>query len=63
MGSVTDLRNALWHYNHNAHYVQGVILYGDLIGEQPLALRAFWHWGVWYRTASADVYLPAGYGG
>jgi hypothetical protein len=59
---VADLPGALWHYNHSAHYVNGVLIYAQLIAEHPLALRAFWYWGVWYRTASADVYLPVGYG-
>jgi membrane-bound lytic murein transglycosylase B len=61
-GGATDIRNALWHYNHNDHYVLGVMLYADLMAEHPLALRAFYHWGVWYRMTSGDVFLPTGYG-
>jgi membrane-bound lytic murein transglycosylase B len=60
-GGATDIRPALWRYNHSDHYVEGVVLYGDLIAEHPLALRAFYHWGVWYRTTTGDVYLPVGW--
>jgi membrane-bound lytic murein transglycosylase B len=60
-GGAADIRPALWRYNHSDHYVAGVVLYGDLIAEHPLALRAFYHWGVWYKTTSGDVYLPVGY--
>jgi membrane-bound lytic murein transglycosylase B len=62
-GGARDIRPALRRYNHSDHYVAGVVLYGDLIAEHPLALRAFYHWGVWYRTTTGEVYLPVGYGG
>ena len=61
-GGATDMHNALWHYNHSDHYVLGVMLYADLLAEHPLAWRAFYHWGVWYRMAAGDTYLPVGYG-
>ena len=61
-GGATDLHNALWNYNHNDHYVLGVMLYADLLAEHPLAWRAFYHWGIWYRMAGGDTYLPEGYG-
>jgi membrane-bound lytic murein transglycosylase B len=60
-GGATDIRPALWRYNHSDHYVLGVVLYGDIIAEHPLALRALYHWGVWYRTTTGDLYLPVGY--
>ena len=58
----TDMPNALYRYNHSDHYVRGVTLYAELLAEDPLAFRALWHWGVWYRTTNGDVYLPVGYG-
>ena len=60
-GGGADLRNALWNYNHSDHYVQGVVLYSDVLASHPLALRALYHWGVFYLTANGDVYLPVGY--
>jgi hypothetical protein len=60
-GGGADLRNALWNYNHSDHYVQGVLAYSNLLAGHPLALRALYHWGVFYLTASGDVYLPVGY--
>jgi membrane-bound lytic murein transglycosylase B len=57
----TDIDNALYHYNHSQHYVRGVRLYADLLAEHPGALRAYYHWGIWYATAQGDVYLPVGY--
>jgi membrane-bound lytic murein transglycosylase B len=61
-GGATDMPNALWHYNHNDHYVRGVTLYAELLAEHPLAWRAFYHWGVWYRMVAGDTFLPVGYG-
>lgn len=58
----TDMPNALYRYNRSDHYVRAVTTYAELYGEHPLALRAFRHWGVWYRTVDGDVYLPVGYG-
>jgi membrane-bound lytic murein transglycosylase B len=56
-----DIDNALYHYNHSAHYVAGVRLYADLIAEHPGAFLAYYLWGVWYATAQGDIYLPVGY--
>jgi membrane-bound lytic murein transglycosylase B len=60
-GGGGDLRNALWNYNHSDHYVQGVLLYSNVLAGHPLALRALYHWGIFYLTAGGDVYLPVGY--
>jgi len=56
-----DLAGALWNYNHSDHYVQGVLLYADLIAEHPGAWTGFHHWGVWYTTVAGDLFLPVGY--
>ncbi len=60
-GGAADLTSALWNYNHSDHYVLGVMLYADIITEHPNALRALYHWGIFYRTAKGDAYLPIGY--
>lgn len=57
----TDMANALWNYNHSDHYVRAVTGYAQLIQADPLALRAFHDWGIWYRLESGDVYLPVGW--
>jgi membrane-bound lytic murein transglycosylase B len=60
-GGAANIPNALWNYNHSDHYVRGVQVYAELISEYPEALRAYYHWGVQYLTASGDVFLPVGY--
>jgi membrane-bound lytic murein transglycosylase B len=60
-GGASDIGNALYHYNHSDHYVQGVRLYADLIAEHPRAFLAYYHWGIWYVTDHGDIYLPVGY--
>jgi hypothetical protein len=61
-GGVTDMAHALFRYNHSDRYVRAVTRYAELLAADPLALRALYHWGVYYRTTSGDVYLPVGYG-
>ena len=56
-----DIDNALFHYNHSSHYVQGVKLYADLVDEHPRAFLGYYGWGVWYLTDAGEVYLPVGY--
>lgn len=60
-GAPTDMVSALWNYNHSHHYVEGVARYAELLAEHPHALRALYHWGIYYRTEGGDVYLPVGY--
>jgi membrane-bound lytic murein transglycosylase B len=60
-GGATDMANALRHYNHSDRYVRAVTTYAQILAADPLALRALYHWGVWYRTVDGDVYLPVGY--
>ena len=62
-GASGNLAGALWNYNHSEHYVRGVTLYAEVIGEHAQAFRALYHWGVWYLTAGGEVYLPVGYDG
>jgi membrane-bound lytic murein transglycosylase B len=62
-GGATDMAHALYRYNHSDRYVRAVTRYAEIVAGHPLALRAIYHWGVWYRTTSGDVYLPVGYGG
>jgi membrane-bound lytic murein transglycosylase B len=61
-GAPGDMGHALYRYNHSDRYVRAVTRYAELLAGDPLALRALYHWGVWYRTVDGDVYLPVGYG-
>jgi membrane-bound lytic murein transglycosylase B len=61
-GGATDMAHALFRYNHSDRYVRAVSRYAEILAGDPLALRALYHWGVWYRTTGGDVYLPVGYG-
>jgi membrane-bound lytic murein transglycosylase B len=60
-GGPADMANALWNYNHSHHYVRGVEHYAQLIVEHDGGFAAAYHWGIWYRSAAGDVYLPIGY--
>jgi membrane-bound lytic murein transglycosylase B len=60
-GTMDGLRNALFHYNRSNHYVEGVLLYAQLMRadhRQYLALHA---WPIAYLTAHGDIILPTGY--
>jgi membrane-bound lytic murein transglycosylase B len=61
-GGATDMAHALYRYNHSDRYVRAVTRYAEILAGDPLALRALYHWGVWYRTTQGDVYLPVGFG-
>lgn len=60
-GAPDDIAGALWNYNHSDRYVRAVQRYADLIAEHDGAFAGFHGWGVWYRTAARDVYLPVGW--
>ena len=61
-GAPTNMRNALWNYNHSYLYVDAVTIYAEQMRENERAYFGYYHWQVYYRTTSGDVLLPEGYG-
>lgn len=56
-----DWDRALFAYNRHNAYVRGVRAYADLMIEDPAAFLGLYHWGIVYRSAHGDIYLPVGY--
>jgi membrane-bound lytic murein transglycosylase B len=61
MGASRDLDKAIWHYNNHDDYVQAVRGYAHTIDDDPLALRGFYGWEVYYRTVNGSILLAPGY--
>jgi membrane-bound lytic murein transglycosylase B len=61
-GAPGNMANAVYRYNPSDHYVQAVTAYAEVIRSDPAAFRGYYHWQVYYLTASGDVLLPIGYG-
>jgi len=61
-GAPQDMHRALYAYNHSEHYVRAVTLYAQQIQADPIALRAYHQWQVYYITPSGDLWLEEGYG-
>lgn len=60
-GGPGDLRRALWGYNNSDHYGRAVLLYAELIREDPAVFRGFYHWEIHVPTVAGDLWLPVGY--
>ena len=60
-GGSGDLRRALWGYNNSDHYGRGVLLYAELIREDPAVFRGLYHWEIHYAADGGDLWLPLGY--
>lgn len=60
-GATADMRRALFAYNHSDLYVRAVTLYADVMREDALAYRGYYHWDVYYRTTRGDALLYEGW--
>ena len=60
-GAPTDMRNALWNYNHSDLYVDAVLAYGDRMKADERAFHGYHQWQVYYVTTNGDIWLPEGY--
>lgn len=49
-GAATDERNALYHYNPSALYVDAVLRYARQITRDPDAFATYYSWQVYFRT-------------
>lgn len=62
-GAPDDMQSAIFAYNHSQNYVDAIGLHAEVMMEDPLAFRGYYHWRVYYRLSGGDVVLPVGYDG
>ncbi len=60
-GAPGNLENALFRYNNSQRYVRAVTAYAEIMRSEPLTLRGYHAWQVYYLTTQGDVLLPVGY--
>ncbi len=60
-GGLKDIRKGLWGYNNSDHYVKAVLLYADLLKEDPAAFTGLYHWEIHFLSTAGDLWLPVGY--
>ncbi|WP_216900141.1 lytic transglycosylase domain-containing protein [Synechococcus sp. CCY 9618] len=60
-GGLRDIRRGLWGYNNSNHYVNAVLLYAQLLREDPAAFTGLYHWEIHYASSVGDLWLPVGY--
>ncbi|MFM7312812.1 MAG: transglycosylase SLT domain-containing protein [Cyanobium sp.] len=60
-GGLRDIRRGLWGYNNSDAYGTGVLLYAQLLREDPAAYTGLYHWQIHYAAAGGDLWLPPGY--
>jgi hypothetical protein len=60
-GGLKNIRRALWGYNNSDHYVKAVLLYADLLRDDPLTFTGLYHWEIHYASTAGDLWLPVGY--
>jgi len=59
-GGLKDIRRGLWGYNNSDAYGRGVLLYAQLLKEDPAAYTGLYHWQIHYAAAGGDLWLPQG---
>ncbi len=59
-GGLKDIRKGLWGYNNSDAYGRGVLLYAQLLREDPAAYTGLYHWQIHYAAAGGDLWLPLG---
>jgi len=59
-GGLRDIRKGLWGYNNSEAYGKGVLLYAQLLKEDPAAYTGLYHWQIHYAAAGGDLWLPLG---
>lgn len=60
-GGPDDMRRALFGYNSSDYYVNAVSAYAEVLRSDPMALRGYHAWEVFFRSEPALVRLPVGY--
>lgn len=60
-GGPADMDAALYGYNNSAYYVAAVNAYAEVLRDDPMALRGYHAWEVYFASAAGLVRLPIGY--
>jgi membrane-bound lytic murein transglycosylase B len=60
-GGPDDMGRALLGYNNSEYYVNAVSAYAEVLRADPMALRGYHAWEVFFRSELALVRLPVGY--
>ena len=60
-GFARDRAGALWRYNNSWAYVRGVTRHAEVMRRDPVQLRGYHAWQVYYLTRRGSVWLPEGY--
>ena len=60
-GGLKDIRRGLWGYNNSRHYVRAVLLYAQLLRQDPQAFTGLYNWEIHYASTAGDLWLPVGY--
>jgi membrane-bound lytic murein transglycosylase B len=60
-GAPERLDDAIFHYNHSAHYVAAIRAYAERLTDDERAFRGYYQWEVLYRTTAGTLVLPIGY--
>lgn len=60
-GAPTNMRSALWNYNHSYKYVDAVTEYAKQMIASDRAYLGYYHWQVYYLTSGGRVLLPEGW--
>jgi hypothetical protein len=60
-GAPGNMQKALFAYNHAQAYVNALVLYAEVMRNDPMAYRGYWGWQVYYPTKDGTVLLAAGW--
>ncbi len=60
-GGLEDIKKGLWGYNNSDYYGRAVLLYSELLRDDPYAFRGLYHWEIHFYVDEGDLWLPVGY--
>lgn len=60
-GAPANMPGALYAYNRSQRYVVAITNYAEIMRDEPLAYRGYYHWAVYYRTTQGDALLEVGW--
>ena len=60
-GAPDNMQKALFAYNHSQAYVNALVLYAEVMKNDPAGYRGYHGWQVYYPTQDGSVLLPVGW--
>jgi len=60
-GAPGNMQKALFAYNHAQAYVNALMDYAAVMKADPLAMRGYYGWQVYYPTPDGVIYMPVGW--